>query len=170
MRNPHQKTASAVAKGPREGMLETPTHSMQADSEVPERPEGRDALKRRSNACADTESSDACVEMLRKIHEKGQLQDEQDTKYKEHKMNLAQVKFELQQKEWQANYEISQQQMKLEMNMMSATKLQAEFNIMFTNTNNLHEPLKTWVQQKQQEILHQIHDPQSFDDVPSMSQ
>jgi hypothetical protein len=52
------------------------------------------------------------------------------------------------------------------MNMMSATKLQADFNIMFTDTNNLHEPLKSWVQQKQLEILRQIHHPQSFDDVP----
>jgi hypothetical protein len=81
-------------------------------------------------------------------------------------MNLAQAKFELQQKKWQANYELSQQQMKMEMNMMTATKLQADFNIMFTDTNNLHEPLKSWVQQKQLEILHQMHHPQSFDDVP----
>jgi hypothetical protein len=48
-------------------------HSMKVDSKVPERPEGRVASKRRrSNACADSESSRGSVEMLRKIHERGQ--------------------------------------------------------------------------------------------------
>jgi hypothetical protein len=82
MRNQEQKVHG---KGPIvEGMSETPTHTMEPGSMGAQRPEGRDAAKTRRSKCApETESSSVAVEMLRKIHEKGQCLNEQDKCYKD---------------------------------------------------------------------------------------
>jgi hypothetical protein len=78
---------------------ETRTQGMEHGSELPERPEGRDASKRRRvKSGADSESSTATVNVLRQMHEKGQEQNEVETKYREEMMGLAKAKFELQQK------------------------------------------------------------------------
>jgi hypothetical protein len=81
-------------------MYETPTHSMHADSKLPDIPKCRDSAKRRSSkTCDETESSTADVEMLKEMDEKGHELDEKDRKYKVGMMSLAKAKFELQQKQ-----------------------------------------------------------------------
>jgi hypothetical protein len=83
MRSNQQSAPESAQKG-KEGMSETRTPSMQANSKYEPRPEGRDLVKNKMLKAADEESSTSpVVEMLKKIHEKGQEADELDHKYKE---------------------------------------------------------------------------------------
>jgi hypothetical protein len=60
-----------------------------------ERPEGRDRVKRRCSTVDDSASSVA-VEMLQKIHARGQQMDEHEAKQKEELVAIERAKFDLQ--------------------------------------------------------------------------
>ena len=53
-------------------------NSMQTDSALPERPEGRDSAKKRSRVMTDTSSSSTDVEMLQKMNERGEKNDDKE--------------------------------------------------------------------------------------------
>ena len=53
-------------------------NSMQIDSALPERPEGRDSAKKRSWVMTDTSSSSTAVEMLQKMNERGENNDDKE--------------------------------------------------------------------------------------------
>jgi hypothetical protein len=82
-----------------EGMSETPTPTMEPESMGDERPEGRDTTKRRRSKGTETKSPSVVVEMLKKIHEKGQHLNEQDKFYKDNMMDLGKFKIDMQQKQ-----------------------------------------------------------------------
>jgi hypothetical protein len=68
----NQQTTPESAQKAKEGMSETHTPSMQANSKYEPRPEGRDPVKNKRLKAADEESSTSPArEMLKKIHEKG---------------------------------------------------------------------------------------------------
>jgi hypothetical protein len=88
-------------------MSETHTPSMQANSKYEPRPEGRDPVKNKRLKAADEESSTSpAMEMLKKIHEKGQEADELDHKYKEEMIIIARAKFKIQEKIMQHKLEM----------------------------------------------------------------
>jgi hypothetical protein len=108
MRSNQQSAPESAQKG-KEGMSETRTPSMQANSKYEPRPEGRDLVKNKMLKAADEESSTSpVVEMLKKIHEKGQEADELDHKYKEEMITIARAKFQMQEKIMQHKLEMSE--------------------------------------------------------------
>jgi hypothetical protein len=62
-----------------------------------ERPAGRDSVKRRCSTVEDSASSVA-VEMLQKIHARGQQMDKQEAKQNEELVAIERAKFDLQQR------------------------------------------------------------------------
>ncbi|PAN05925.1 hypothetical protein PAHAL_1G138800 [Panicum hallii] len=57
---------------------ETEINSMHTGSALPERPEGRDSAMKRSRMMGYTSSSSTAVEMLQKMHERGEKNDEKE--------------------------------------------------------------------------------------------
>jgi hypothetical protein len=149
---------------------ETPTQSAQVDSEVPQRPEGRDSAKRqRGKSCTDTSSSSVAVQMLEKMHERGHEIEEKDVQNKEELMNLHRAKFELQKEQWKANYKLTQEQVQIQRESLESNRLQSETQIMFTNLDNLFPPIRAWVLKKQAEILARAGVPGGSDGGPNGS-
>jgi len=71
--------------------------SVQAESSLPPRPQGRhNAKKRRAKGYAETSSSSPAVEMLQKMHERGQEIEEQDAKQKQELIDMEKERLQLQ--------------------------------------------------------------------------
>lgn len=144
---------------------ETEPQPAEAVPSPPSRPEGRDSAKRRkAPKMADTSSSSVAVDMLQKMHVRGQEMDELDNKHKEEIMTLEKAKFELQQKQWQAKMEImqesnrvqrelSEKQLKVQLEHLELEKKKEDSKIMFTDVSKLGYPLREWVLKRQMEIL-----------------
>jgi hypothetical protein len=103
---------------------ETPTQSVQADIEVPQRPEGRDNAKRKKGkSCTNTSSCSVAVQMLEKMYERGHEIEEKDVQNKEELMNLHRAKFELQKEQWKANYKLTQEHVQIQRETLESNRL-----------------------------------------------
>jgi hypothetical protein len=145
--------------------LETPATRAQI-----ERPEGRDSVKKR-RAAVEESSSSVAVEMLQKIHNRGQQLDEQEAKQKEELIAIERAKFDLQQKALLAKIEqgekkielqreisrdqreVSLEQIKLQRDIMETNRFQTEAQIMFTDLNSFCPSVRFWIAKKQRDIL-----------------
>ena len=83
---------------------ETETNSMQAESALPERLEGRDSAKKRSWVLADTSSSSTAVEMLQKMHERGEKNDEKEDQLRQEMFKMERERLELQKLNWEKKW------------------------------------------------------------------
>jgi hypothetical protein len=56
----------------------------------------------------------------------------------------------------------------MQMEVMSAMRMQADSKIMFTDSTNMAEPMKNWVEHKKKEILQRdgLFHPHNGDDAP----
>ncbi|PUZ75736.1 hypothetical protein GQ55_1G230300 [Panicum hallii var. hallii] len=140
--------------------LETPATRAQI-----ERPEGRDSVKKR-RAAVEESSSSVAVEMLQKIHNRGQQLDEQEAKQKEELIAIERAKFDLQQKALLAKIEqgekkielqreiscdqreVSLEQIKLQRDIMETNRFQTEAQIMFTDLNSFCPSVRFWIAKK----------------------
>jgi len=77
--------------------LDTPPAPIPTAGAPIERPEGRDSVKKHRTSVEESSSSVA-VEMLEKIHVRGQQMDELEAKQKEELIDIERAKFDLQQK------------------------------------------------------------------------
>jgi len=150
--------------------LDTPPAPIPTAGAPIERPEGRDSVKKRRTSVEESSSSVA-VEMLEKIHVRGQQMDELEAKQKEELIDIERAKFDLQQKALFAKIEqgnkklelqreisrdkkeISQEQIKLQRDIMETTRFQTEAQIMFTDLNSWHPAVRFWITKKQRDIL-----------------
>jgi hypothetical protein len=145
--------------------VETPTTRAQI-----ERPEGRDSVKKR-RASVEESGSSVAVDMLQKIHNRGQQLDEIEQKQKEELISIERAKFELQQRALLAQIEqgekkielqreishdkreISLEQIKLQRDIMETNRFQTEAQIMFTDLNSVLPSVRYWISKKQRDIL-----------------
>jgi hypothetical protein len=138
--------------------VETPTTRAQI-----ERPEGRDSVKKR-RASVEESGSSVAVDMLQKIHNRGQQLDEIEQKQKEELISIEWAKFELQQrallaqieqgeKKIELQREISLEQIKLQRDIMETNRFQTEAQIMFTDLNSVLPSVRYWISKKQRDIL-----------------
>lgn len=149
--------------------LDTPPAPIPTAGAPIERPEGRDSVKKRRTSVEESSSSVA-VEMLEKIHVRGQQMDELEAKQKEELIDIERAKFDLQQKalfakieqgnkkleiqrEISRDKEISREQVKLQRDIMETTRFQTEAQIMFTDLNSWHPAVRFWITKKQRDIL-----------------
>jgi hypothetical protein len=126
--------------------LDTPPAPIPTAGAPIERPEGRDSVKKRRTSVEESSSSVA-VEMLEKIHVRGQQMDELEAKQKEELIDIERAKFDLQEKalfakieqgnkKLELQREISREQIKLQRDIMETTRFQTEAQIMFTDLNS----------------------------------
>lgn len=71
-------------------------NSMHTNSAIPERPEGRDSAKKRCRVMADTSSSSTAVEMLQKMHIRGEKNDEKEDQLRQEMFQMERERLELQ--------------------------------------------------------------------------
>jgi 5-methylcytosine-specific restriction endonuclease McrBC regulatory subunit McrC len=71
-------------------------NSLQTDSTFPERPEGRDNAKKKARVMANTSSSSTAVEMLQKMHERGEKNDEKEDQLRQEMFQMERERLDLQ--------------------------------------------------------------------------
>jgi hypothetical protein len=88
--------AQRVNQRPAPKCSETETCSVQAESTLPDRPEGRDSAKKRARIMADTSSSSAAMEMLQKMHDRGEKNDVKEDQLRHEMFKMERERLELQ--------------------------------------------------------------------------
>ena len=130
------------------------TQSVQAESSLPPRPQGRDnAKKRRAKGYAETSSSSPAVEMLQKMHERGQEIEEQDAKQKQELIDMEKERLQLQKMQWQRKLELMEEQNRLKKEEMETNRFMSESQLMFKKLDGLDPAIRDWVVKKQLDIL-----------------
>jgi 5-methylcytosine-specific restriction endonuclease McrBC regulatory subunit McrC len=71
-------------------------NSLQTDRTFPERPEGRDNAKKKARVMANTSSSSTAVEMLQKMHERGEKNDEKEDQLRQEMFQMERERLDLQ--------------------------------------------------------------------------
>ena len=169
---PKQGGNGKAAAGP----SDTPTAPMVGSPTPLARPEGRDSAKRRrGKAPMEDTASSVAVEMLHKIHSRGQEMDEQDAKHRDELLQVERAKLELQEKALVAKIEqadkkielqremslehikmkreMSLEHIKMKRDMMEVNKFQTEVQIMFADLNSCVPSMRHWLAKKQREIM-----------------
>ncbi|PUZ68516.1 hypothetical protein GQ55_2G034700 [Panicum hallii var. hallii] len=127
--------AQRVNQRPAPKCSETETCSVQAESTLPDRPEGRDGAKKRARIMANTSSSSAAMEMLQKMHDRGEKNDEK--------------KWVAWEKKWAVmEYNAMTRQNEYELNQWNT-----DLMVMLQDLDKLAPPLRAMYQQKQGEIM-----------------
>ncbi|PAN31465.1 hypothetical protein PAHAL_5G421500 [Panicum hallii] len=79
-------------------------NTMHTGSALPERPEGWDSAKKRSRMMGYTSSSSTAVEMLQKMHERGEKNDETEDQLRQEMFQMERERLDLQKLNWQKKW------------------------------------------------------------------
>ncbi|AQK93775.1 hypothetical protein ZEAMMB73_Zm00001d010279 [Zea mays] len=128
-------------------------NSMHTNSAIPERPEGRDNAKKRCRVMADTSSSSTAVEMLQKMHERGEKNDEKEDQLRQEMFQMERERLELQKLNWEKKWAIMESNAKLRQNEYELNQWNADLLVMSQDLDKLAPPLRAMYEQKQMEIM-----------------
>jgi Ni/Co efflux regulator RcnB len=133
---------------------------VQAESTLPDRPEGRDIAKKRVRIMADTSSSSAAMEMLQKMHDRGEKNDVKEDQLRHEMFKMEREGLELQKLNWEKKWVASEKKWAvMESNAMTRqneyelNQWNADLMVMSLDLDKLAQPLRAMYQQKQGEIM-----------------
>jgi len=131
---------------------------MQTDSALPERPEGRDSAKKRSRVMTDTSSSSTAVEMLQKMNERGENNDDKEDQLRQEMFQMERERLELQKLNWEKKWAawekkwtVMESNAKLRQNEYELNQWNADLIVMSQDLDKLAPPLRA--SRKQMEIM-----------------
>ncbi|PVH64915.1 hypothetical protein PAHAL_2G383400 [Panicum hallii] len=135
-------------------------NSLQTDSTFPERPEGRDSAKKKARVMADTSSSSTAVEMLQKMHERGEKNDEKEDELRQEMFQMERERLDLQKLNWEKKWAawekkwaVMESNAKLRQNEYELNQWNADLIVMSQDLDKLAPPLRAMYEQKQMEIM-----------------
>jgi len=135
-------------------------NSMQTNSALPERPEGRDSAKKRSRVMTDTSSSSTAVEMLQKMNERGENNDDKEDQLRQEMFQMERERLELQKLNWEKKWAawekkwtVMESNAKLRQNEYELNQWNADLIVMSQDLDKLAPPLRAMYEQKQMEIM-----------------
>ncbi|PUZ45476.1 hypothetical protein GQ55_8G226700 [Panicum hallii var. hallii] len=159
--------AQRVNQRPAPKCSETETCSVQAESTLPDRPEGRDSAKKRARTMADTSSSSAAMEMLQKMHDRGEKNDVKEDQLRHEMFKMERERLELQKLNWEKKWDAWEKKWDawekkwavMEANAMTRqneyelNQWNADLMVMSQDLDKLAPALRAMYQQKQGEIM-----------------
>jgi hypothetical protein len=135
-------------------------NSLQTDNTFPERPEGRDSAKKKARVMADTSSSSTAVEMLQKMHERGEKNDEKEDELRQEMFQMERERLDLQKLNWEKKWAawekkwaVMESNAKLRQNEYELNQWNADLIVMSQDLDKLAPPLRAMYEQKQMEIM-----------------
>jgi Ni/Co efflux regulator RcnB len=133
---------------------------VQAESTLPDRPEGRDSAKKRARIMADTSSSSAAMEMLQKMHDRGEKNDVKEDQLRHEMFKMERERLELQKLNWEKKWvawekkwAVMESNAMTRQNEYELNQWNADLMVMSQDLDKLTPALRAMYQQKQGEIM-----------------